>query len=501
MNRLSSSVHGGLLRHHLRTPWICAALLGFWAWALVGALLPAAAQESAGEIEIRRVFAALDLTRPVFLTHAGDGSDRIFVVEQPGRIRVLANEEQAGADLFLDITSQVNSGPNEAGLLSLAFHPSYAENGRFFIYYTTGNLVSRVSEFAVAGEGETGNPESEQILLEVAQPAGNHNGGQLAFGPDGHLYVGLGDGGGSGDRFGNGQNRHTLLGSILRLDIDSAPGSYAIPNDNPFVGNEEGWREEIWAWGLRNPWRFSFDRLTGQLWTGDVGQNAWEEVDLIEPGQNYGWNRMEGFHCFRPASNCDSTGLALPVVEYGHAEGRSITGGYVYRGPQQGLLQGLYLYGDFVSRSIWGLRYDDGTVLTNDLLATSPSGIASFGEDEAGEVYIVGLDGAIYMLEAPEPTSVSLVNDQTPRAFALKQNHPNPFNAQTTVPFSLSLAGHTILEVYDLSGQRVMVPLSAWLDAGQFELNVDLADRASGPYFYLLRSGSSQETRKMTLVR
>ena len=403
-NRLTYSENGDLLGHGLGTHWICALLLGFGMWVLAGApLSPAVAQEPAPEIEVRRVFAELEFTRPVFLTHAGDGSDRIFVVEQPGRIQVFDNTENPVADLFLDITSQVNSGPNEAGLLGLAFHPSYADNGRLFIYYTTGNLVSRLAEFTASPDGNNADQASEQILLAVVQPAGNHNGGQLAFGPEGKLYMGLGDGGGSGDRFGNGQNRSTLLGAILRLDVDTSPGSYVIPIDNPFVGNEEGWREEIWAWGLRNPWRFSFDRLTGQLWTGDVGQNAWEEVDLIEPGQNYGWNRMEGFHCFRPASNCDSAGLSLPVAEYSHADGRSITGGYVYRGPQLGLLQGRYLYGDFVSRRIWGLRYEDGEVLANDLLATSPSGISSFGEDEEGEVYIVGLDGT--MLRARSPTT------------------------------------------------------------------------------------------------
>ena len=483
-----------------------AALLVVGVWASWGAaLLPAGAQESAAPpaIEIRRVFADLDFTRPVFLTHAGDGSDRIFVVEQPGRIQVFANDENLAAELFLDIASKVNSGPNEAGLLSVAFHPSYAENGRFFVYYTSGSLVSRLAEFAVAPEGNRADPASEQILLEVAQPAGNHNGGQLAFGPDGKLYVGLGDGGGSGDRFGNGQNRGTLLGSILRLDIDTAPGSYTIPSDNPFAGNDHGWREEIWAWGLRNPWRFSFDRLTGQLWTGDVGQNAWEEVDLVEPGQNYGWNTMEGFHCYRPATDCDRDGLTLPVVEYGHAEGQSITGGYVYRGPQA-LLQGLYLYGDFVSRRIWGLRYDRGEVVTNEQLVIAPSGISSFGEDENGEVYVIGLDGTLYVLEAPEPESLSVVSSLSapvPLSFELSQNHPNPFNAQTAVSFSLPTAARTILEVFDARGQRAMAPLNQRLPAGRYGVRLDFSGRASGTYFYRLRSGVHEKTLKLTLIK
>ena len=502
-NRITHSGNIALLWHRLATHRVYSSLVGVVVSALAGTALSAVAQESAPEIEIRRVFADLDLTRPVFLTHAGDGSNRIFIVEQPGRIQVFANEENPAADLFLDISSQVNSGPNEAGLLSMAFHPSYAENGRFFIYYTTGSLVSRLAEFAVSPGGNSANLASEQILLEVVQPAGNHNGGQLAFGPDGKLYVGLGDGGSSGDRFGNGQNRSTLLGSILRLDIDSAPGSYAIPHDNPFVGNDRGWREEIWAWGLRNPWRFSFDRLTGQLWTGDVGQNAWEEVDLIEPGQNYGWNRMEGFHCFSPASNCDSTGLALPVVEYGHAEGRSITGGYVYRGPQS-FLQGVYLYGDFVSRRIWGLRYEHGEVVANEQLVIAPSGISSFGEDEKGEVYVLGLDGTLYVLEAPEPerpTVVSRLSTQVPFSFELSQNRPNPFNAQTTVSFSVPAAARSILEVFDLRGQRAMVALNQRLPPGRYELRLDFSGLASGTYFYRLRSGVDEKTLKLTLIK
>jgi hypothetical protein len=455
------------------------------------------------ELQIRRVFADLELTRPVFLTHAGDGSDRIFVVEQPGRIRVFTRKKTAPAGLFLDITSQVNSGPNEAGLLSVAFHPSFASNSRLFVYYTTGNLRSRVSEFTVSADGNSANAASEQVLLEVDQPAGNHNGGQLAFGPDGYLYIGLGDGGGSGDRFGNAQDRTTLLGAILRVDIDAAPGGYAVPSDNPFVGNDHGWREEIWAWGLRNPWRFSFDRLTGELWTGDVGQNAWEEVDLIEPGQNYGWNRMEGFHCFRPTSECDRDGLALPVVEYGHGQGRSITGGYVYRGPQP-LLRGLYLYGDFVSRRIWGLRYDGGEVVTNEQLVIAPSGISSFGEDEQGEVYVLGLDGTIYLLQAPqpqEPTAVGQLSETRPRSFELNQNRPNPFNEQTTVSFSVPGAAHSILEVFDLRGQRVLMPLNQRLQAGRYEMRLDFSGLGNGIYFYRLRSGADAKTLKLTLIK
>ena len=359
------------------------------------------------QMQPRGVFANLSFARAVFLTHAGDGSDRIFVVEQAGTIKVFPNRDDAdAARTFLDIRSQVNSGPNEAGLLSVAFHPHYATNGRFFIYYNHGNLISRVSEFQVSNDPDSADVNSERILFEEPQPAGNHNGGQVAFGPDGYLYIGLGDGGGANDTFENGQDPTTLLGTILRIDIDGNPeggATYGIPADNPFVGNDDGWREEIWAWGLRNPWRFSFDRLNGTLWTGDVGQRRREEVDLIEKGGNYGWNTMEGFECFRPPTDCDQEGLALPIVEYSPAEGRSITGGFVYRGPRLARLAGVYIYGDFVSRRIWGLKYEQGQVIENELIAVSPTSIASFGEDEAGEVYVVGLDGRIYVLdESPD---------------------------------------------------------------------------------------------------
>lgn len=365
------------------------------------------------EMQLRRVFSALSFSQAVFLTHAGDGSDRLFVVEKSGRIQVFPNTTGVdAAGTFLDIRSRVNAGPNEAGLLGLAFHPQYATNGKVYVSYTRGSLFSRISEFRVSQDPNAVDPATERVLLEVRQPAGNHNGGQISFGPDGFLYIALGDGGGANDVFGNGQNPGTPLGAILRIDVDRTSGAlaYAIPSDNPYAGNTFGWREEIWAWGLRNPWRFSFDRITGELWAGDVGQGRWEEIDLIEKGRNYGWNRMEGFHCFSPSSGCDTTGVSMPVAEYGHDEGRSITGGYVYRGPRLARLYGVYLYGDYVTRTIWGLRYEDGEVTETRTLARSASLIASFGEDEAGEVYVVGYDGRIYVFDerpgSPTPARI-----------------------------------------------------------------------------------------------
>ncbi len=364
-------------------------------------LLISSQGDTLAEMDMQRVFENLTFSQPIFLTHARDSTDRIFVVEKEGKIQVFENTyDILSSKIFLNITGRVNSGPSESGLLSMAFHPGYPEIKRFYVYYNTGDLISRISEFKVSEDPNRADINSERIIFEINQPASNHNGGQIAFGQDGYLYIGLGDGGRAGDPWDNAQNPENLLGTIMRIDINATQNgnAYAIPADNPFAGNTDGWEEEIWAWGLRNPWRFSFDRETGALWAGDVGQNAWEEVDLIQKGMNYGWNIMEGFHCYPPETGCDQTDLALPIVEYPHSEGRSITGGYVYRGKRLSRLYGVYLYGDFVTRKIWGLKYENDEIEENKLISECPSSIASFGEDEDGEIYVVGYDGKIYIL-------------------------------------------------------------------------------------------------------
>ena len=354
------------------------------------------------QLEIEVAFANLEFTRPVDLQHAGDGSDRLFVVEQAGVIQVFANDPSvAAASVFLDIEDRVDDREKEEGFLGLAFHPGFANNGFFYIDYTASNPSRTViARYRVdPNDPNRADHDSEVIVLETGQPAGNHNGGQIAFGPDGFLYIALGDGGGRGDRFGNGQNPSTLLGSILRIDVDnpSSDRNYGIPADNPFVGNTQGFREETYAYGLRNPWRFSFDPETGLLWTGDVGQDAFEEIDIVESGGNYGWNTMEGFHCFSPSSGCDQSGLALPIHEYPHNGARkSVTGGYVYRGPGVPELIGQYIYGDFVDGRIWALEYDGQQVVQNTELLNTSLGIASFGVDQNNELYICAFDGQIY---------------------------------------------------------------------------------------------------------
>ncbi len=354
---------------------------------------------SAVRIELRAV--AGDLALPVGLANAGDGSRRLFVIEKRGKIRIIQGGELLPTP-FLDLTDRVNSGSSERGLLGLAFDPAYATNGYFYVNYTGRQGQTVISRFSVTDDPNYADPASEIVVLEVEQPAPNHNGGHLAFGPDGYLYIGLGDGGGAGDTFGNGQNSRALLGKMLRIDVHALP--YAIPPDNPFVGNSEA-LPEIWATGLRNPWRYSFDRATGDLYIADVGQNQFEEINwqpASSPGgQNYGWPITEGLHCFS-SRTCDLTGLIQPIAEYDHSLGCSITGGYVYRGQMFPSLVGIYFFGDFCSGTIWGLTHaSDGTWQTVELLQSGLS-LSSFGEDEEGELYIADMQGgAIFQIIAP----------------------------------------------------------------------------------------------------
>lgn len=358
-------------------------------------------EEIENRFMIQDAFPGRSFDRPLDLQHAGDGSGRLFVVEQGGRIYVIGNSSAADTRLFLDISDRIDDSGNEMGLLGLAFHPAFEDNGSFFVNYTDRNNTV-ISRFTVNPDNpDSADPASEEVLLTFSQPYSNHNGGQLAFGPDdGYLYIATGDGGSGGDPHGNAQNRETLLGKILRIDVDNQdPGlNYAIPLENPFTGNTESYRQEIYAYGLRNPWRFSFDPLTNRLWAADVGQDRIEEIDLIEKGGNYGWNIMEGSLCIKPPAGCDPTGLELPVYEYKHPLGDSITGGYVYRGEELPMLQGAYVYADFVSGLIWGLWYEEGEGNRNFTLAETGLNISSFGIDEDYELYLTTFDGKIYRL-------------------------------------------------------------------------------------------------------
>jgi glucose/arabinose dehydrogenase len=342
------------------------------------------------------------LNSPVDLQRPNDNTGRLFVVEQSGMIRIIASGSLLSGS-FLDIAAKITTG-SEMGLLGLAFHPSYSQNRRFFVNYNRsigGQLQTVIAEYlASTSDANQADPASERILLIVNQPFGNHKGGQLAFGPDGFLYIGLGDGGSGGDPFGNGQSLQTMLGKMLRIDVDNTdPGlQYAIPADNPFAAG--GGRPEIWAYGLRNPWRFSFESGTGRLFCADVGQDSFEEVDLLQKGGNFGWNTMEGMHCFNPSSGCNQTGLILPIAEYSHSEGEAVIGGYVYHGAAIPSLAGTYILGDYVSGAIWGLKEGPPGTWTRSLLLSTQRNISSFGQDAAGEVYVVDYSGNVLKLVA-----------------------------------------------------------------------------------------------------
>lgn len=378
---------------------LCAAAVTFSMSARAGAATPrptGAAPSFPASLTLTPV--ARGFIKPTTIAHAGDGSNRLFVLEQRGTIKILRNGVVA-AKPFLDIRKLVKSTGSEQGLLGIAFPPGFTANRTFYVNYTDktgiGNTV--VARYALSADPDRADPASGTKILNIVQPFANHNGGQLAFGPDGYLYIGTGDGGSGGDPHGNGQNKNALLGKILRIDVRSGRTPYAIPAANPF-------RNEIWAYGLRNPWRFSFDRANGDLYVADVGQNEVEEVDFqpagAGAGANYGWNLMEGSRCFANPE-CGSTGLVLPVAEYRHGKGDcSITGGYVYRG-KNAALRGIYLYGDFCSGRIWGLRRN-GARWETRLLKDTKLSISTFGEDEKGEVYLADYDsGTVYRVGAP----------------------------------------------------------------------------------------------------
>ncbi len=356
-------------------------------------------------VKPEHVYQEIEFDRPIVLTHAGDGSNRVFIASQKGKVFVLPNDPQASqAKLFFDLSKKTRyaDNENEEGFLGFCFHPKFKENGQCFAFYNTTDTphTTVVSRFRVSKD----NPNlveasSEEELLRVAQPYWNHNGGTIAFGPDGYLYIGLGDGGKANDPHGNGQNLGTLLGSIMRIDVDrkDAGLGYAIPKDNPFVG-KSGAAGEIWAYGVRNIWRLSFDRLTGACWAADVGQDIWEEINIVRKGDNLGWNLREGMHRFKSEGSAPRAEFVEPIWEYHHDIGKSVTGGHVYRGKRVPELGGLYVYADYVTGKLWALKYDDAAkrVTANHSIAGNTAPVMSFGEDETGDVYFMTVNGRIF---------------------------------------------------------------------------------------------------------
>ena len=394
------------------------------------------------KIELRPVFPNLKIDRPMWMSEAPDGSGRMFIVYQDGKIMIVKRESDGGdAKEFLNIEDRHPHFDNEDGLMSIAFHPGFKTNGLFYVYYNQKNPADQhtqpqnypfrsvISEFKVsAADPDQADMSSERILFEVPQPFSNHKGGELAFGPDGYLYLGLGDGGAGDDPFGSGQNTATLLAKMLRIDVNTRTTlgkgirarqlQYGIPSDNPFVSEPDmnglGARKEIFAYGLRNPWRYSFDRATGDLWVGDVGQDLWEEVDLVTTGGNYGWSVREGAHHFKPGP--PGAQYVEPVMEYphkpnllpqslfpDHSIGLCVIGGYVYRGTKYPTLEGVYIYGDYNLGTIWGFRYDRDAhkVTAQELLLDQKKNITSFAEDLEGEIYVLTQDGQIYLVAVP----------------------------------------------------------------------------------------------------
>lgn len=458
-----------------------------------------------GQIVLSEAFPSLSFNRPVDLQHPPDSSNRIFIVSQQGIIYSFNNDSAvSSAHSFLDIRDSVSRVDNELGLLGMAFHPDYQNNGFFYVSYNKKfDLRSIIARYTVSEE----NPDSavinsQQILLNIEQPATNHNGGQIGFGPDGYLYIALGDGGGGGDTYGNGQNLQTLLGSILRINVDDTSnyGNYAIPQDNPFAGNTDYNREEIYAYGFRNPWRFSFDPVNGWLWVGDVGQRQWEEVNIVESGQNYGWNIMEGRHCYNAVS-CDDTGLSYPVIEYSHALGLVITGGHVYRGEKVSALYGKYIYADFSSTRIWALEYDGINDPVNEELMISEKEISAFGIDQNYELYACAFDGKIYKFQSDPAVKIRTEKSGTRYTFSLNQNYPNPFNPITKINFQIPISSFVTLKIFDLSGHEISSLVNSYYAAGVNSINFDGSGLSSGIYFYQLQAGQFSQIKRMLLIK
>jgi glucose/arabinose dehydrogenase len=368
-----------------------------------------AAGSEAGTPKVKLMPWLKGLEKPVQLTH--DGTGRIFIVEQPGRVR-LYRDGQLVRKPYLDLSDKVHV-EYECGVLSITFHPDFARNGYLYINYTANvpDLRTVISKFRVDPKGEVVDPKTERVMMTIAQPYPNHNGGQCAFGPDGMFYIGMGDGGAFNDPLNSAQNPKSPLGKFLRIDVNERD-PYGVPADNPFV-NDPKWMPEIWALGMRNPWRFSFDRVTGLLYTGDVGQDKWEEVNVVTRGGNYGWRIREGSEMWRPVPAPPA--FVDPILSYPHEKGsNSITGGHVYRGKQIPALYGWYVYGDYSSGRIWGLKYEGGKVVGEGVLVEPdpaapvtpegkrlrPTQPSAFGEDAAGELYLVDINGAIYRIEA-----------------------------------------------------------------------------------------------------
>ncbi|MDP1677471.1 MAG: PQQ-dependent sugar dehydrogenase [Bacteroidota bacterium] len=449
---------------------------------------------------------------PIELVHADNGTNRLFVAQQRGIIYLFENDPAVSTrKVFLNIANRVSQSGNELGLLGLAFHPHYPDSPYFYVNYTrtTDSLRSYITRYSVSlSNPDSALYDSEVILFTVGQPYSNHNGGKLEFGHDGYLYIGLGDGGSGNDPGNRAQNRTTLLGKILRINVDSVDAglNYSIPSTNPYYNNSSGYRKEIFAYGIRNPWKFSFDHVKGTLWLGDVGQDLREEIDTVINGGNYGWRLMEGTFC-TPAVNpgCnDTSGLLRPVYDYpnlnGTADG-SITGGYVYRGSAIPSLYGKYIYGDYVSGRTFVLTYEGVPSASAQLLTDEPNLISAFGVDTSNNIYYCSLgNGRIYKLIGPA-ADVADNEEKIPARFSLSQNYPNPFNPTTTIEYRLSQTAVVSIEVIDLLGRTIATLVRQERTPGQYSVQWNAKGFSSGLFFVRMTAGIFFETKKILLVQ
>jgi len=456
------------------------------------------------QVSFTAAYPGLSFTAPVLLTHSGDATNRIFVVQQPGIIKVFPNDSSVNSSAnFLDLTNKVLYG-GERGLLGLAFHPNYSSNRYFYVDYTRqpdgATIVSRF-------QTQSGNPNkadslSELVLLTIAQPFTNHNGGMVMFGQDGYLYIGMGDGGSGGDPGNRAQNTMELLGKILRIDVNNPSGgnNYGIPPGNPYNGTDG--RQEIFALGMRNPWRFSQD-ITGTIYCGDVGQDAWEEVDTLSVGKNYGWRCYEGNHPYNTSGCGPISNYTFPIKEYQNVGADcSITGGYVYRGVRVPWLVGRYVYGDYCSRKVWKLYYNAGIITDTSLIGTTPSGagILSFGKDQSGELYVCCANGVIYKF-VNTLIGVNNNNNSVPVGFNLEQNFPNPFNPSTDIKYSVQQQGFVNIKVYDVLGNEVAQLINESKQPGNYSVKWDAVNFPSSVYIYRMSVNGYTIDKKMVLLK
>ncbi len=437
-------------------------------------------------------------------------STRLFVQSDRGKILIFdKGEKLSGKRTFLDISNKVTY-KQESGMLGFDFHPNYEENGYFYAYYIidSDTIRSIVSRFRVDPE----NPDqalksSEEVLINMVQPTYRHNGGKVAFGPDGYLYISFGDGHGYGrDRLKNGQDRTNRFGSIIRINVDGKEGDreYSIPNDNQFVGetcNGEPCQEEIYAYGLRNPWRFSFDSETGRLWLGDVGHNNYEEINVIEKGGNYGWPKMEGNHCHVEVPNCDTSKYIKPVFECEHETCGSISGGFVYRGSEVQSQQGKYIFADYLANRVWSLDYEinNGKFTTDTTTLFEGNNITTFGTDQDGELYMGTVIGEVYRMQTKSNNSTP--SPTLPDEFKLYANFPNPFNPATAIKFDLPEPDNVEITVYDIAGNFISTLVNRRYEAGTHSITFSGEGLASGVYLYELKTGSFTKSKKMMLLR